>query len=416
MLQSSVTEYVLVITSGHVLLSETSETKATIGVEQLSAPIVAFVSDVSDNNTCPEVITRTYSVTDDCNNSINVTQTITVDDTTAPTFLFCPNTESIPADWEESFATVSLDDPTYTDNCTPVGSLTLTWTMSGATVANGVGIIPDPYQFNVGPTTITYTITDNCGNSDNCQFVITITEESDIECQPAIDTVSDFGSCFASLDPGQPTLLAGAGTITWTWSMTDESGTIIDSGNGQQVSPLPYSFPVGITYLTWRAENAAGYDECIQIITVTDDQQPTFTAPAPLEECVESIFEAIYYAPTMDIAPDRPEYYIFTSGNTALDLDPTNYTDNCDLSCTVEIRWRIDFENGTALPSPTPSTYNTGQPSTYGSDIQFLGDGVTFNNVVHTITYWIVDCHGNVSAPQTTTMTVTPRPEIIKLN
>ena len=35
-------------------------------------PVVAFVSDVSDNNTCPEVITRTYSVTDACGNSITV--------------------------------------------------------------------------------------------------------------------------------------------------------------------------------------------------------------------------------------------------------------------------------------------------------------------------------------------------------
>ena len=47
--------------------------------------MVAFVSDVSDGNTCPEVITRTYSVTDACGNSINVTQTITVDDDTTPT-------------------------------------------------------------------------------------------------------------------------------------------------------------------------------------------------------------------------------------------------------------------------------------------------------------------------------------------
>ena len=35
-----------------------------------AAPVVAFVSDVSDGNTCPEVITRTYSVTDDCGNQI----------------------------------------------------------------------------------------------------------------------------------------------------------------------------------------------------------------------------------------------------------------------------------------------------------------------------------------------------------
>ena len=45
-----------------------------------ATPTVAFVSDASDGNTCPEVITRTYSVTDDCGNSINVTQTITIND------------------------------------------------------------------------------------------------------------------------------------------------------------------------------------------------------------------------------------------------------------------------------------------------------------------------------------------------
>jgi hypothetical protein len=48
-------------------------------------PVVVHVSDVSDGNSCPEVITRTYSVTDDCGNSINVVQTITIDDDTDPT-------------------------------------------------------------------------------------------------------------------------------------------------------------------------------------------------------------------------------------------------------------------------------------------------------------------------------------------
>ena len=48
-------------------------------------PVVAFVSDVSDGNSCPEVITRTYSVTDDCGNTTNVIQTITIGDVTNPT-------------------------------------------------------------------------------------------------------------------------------------------------------------------------------------------------------------------------------------------------------------------------------------------------------------------------------------------
>lgn len=46
---------------------------------------VAFVGDVSDGGLCPETITRTYSVTDACGNSILVTQTITVDDDVLPT-------------------------------------------------------------------------------------------------------------------------------------------------------------------------------------------------------------------------------------------------------------------------------------------------------------------------------------------
>ena len=53
--------------------------------DNCSVPVVAFVSDVSDGDTCPEIITRTYSVTDACLNQILVTQTITIDDNINPT-------------------------------------------------------------------------------------------------------------------------------------------------------------------------------------------------------------------------------------------------------------------------------------------------------------------------------------------
>ena len=60
-------------------------TVVTDEADNCSTPIVAFVSDASNNGTCPEVITRTYSVTDDCGNQIMVTQTITVLDDIDPT-------------------------------------------------------------------------------------------------------------------------------------------------------------------------------------------------------------------------------------------------------------------------------------------------------------------------------------------
>jgi hypothetical protein len=127
---------------------------------------------------------------------------------------------------------------------------------------------------------------------------------------------------------------------------------------------------------------------------------------------VEKIDTAMYWDPTMDITPDRPEYHLFKAGDTDLNLNPATFADNCPLiNCGAEIRWRISFFDGTFLP-PLPSLYNTGQPSDYPSNIQLPGS-VT-GDVVHHITYQIVDCNGNVSLPLTITITIKPRPNVIK--
>ena len=46
--------------------------------DNAGTPTVTFVNDVSNNGTCPEIITRTYRVTDNCGNFIDVQQTITI--------------------------------------------------------------------------------------------------------------------------------------------------------------------------------------------------------------------------------------------------------------------------------------------------------------------------------------------------
>jgi hypothetical protein len=60
-------------------------TVVTDEADNCSIPVVAHLSDISDNGRCPEVSKRTYSVTDDCGNQILVTQTITVLDDIFPT-------------------------------------------------------------------------------------------------------------------------------------------------------------------------------------------------------------------------------------------------------------------------------------------------------------------------------------------
>jgi hypothetical protein len=184
------------------------------------------------------------------------------------------------------------------------------------------------------------------------------------------------------------------------------TGATVASGTGVIGN---YTFNLGKTIITWRAENVSGYDECSQDIIVIDNIPPVLAQPPVLTVCVESLKTAIYNAANMDINPDRPEYYLFKQGSTVLDLDPSTYSDNCNLNCTpIEIRWQINMNDGTSLSG-------RGQPSTYGADIQFKGDGITFKDVIHTITYRIVDCSGNVSDPVVRIITVQPRPNIIKV-
>ena len=188
------------------------------------------------------------------------------------------------------------------------------------------------------------------------------------------------------------------------------SGATSGSGTGAVGN---YTFNLGITTITWTASNVAGTDICSQTITVSDNQIPDFIKPADRVYCVKNIITADFFEPTTDIVPDRPDYYLLASGSTDLNLNPATVTDNCAQTCTYEIRWRIDFNDGTSLPAG-PATFLTGQPSAYGADI--LLPGSSNSSKEHQITYWVVDCHGNVSAPKTSKITINPRPEIIKIN
>ncbi|MDH4157273.1 MAG: hypothetical protein OEW00_08360, partial [candidate division Zixibacteria bacterium] len=78
------------------------------------SPVVTHVGDVSDNQTCPETITRTYKAADACGNFVTCIQIITVDDNTPPTLVGCPTDVTVECDAVPAAATV-----TATDNCDP---------------------------------------------------------------------------------------------------------------------------------------------------------------------------------------------------------------------------------------------------------------------------------------------------------
>ncbi|WP_271785473.1 Ig-like domain repeat protein, partial [Aquimarina algiphila] len=122
-------------------------------------PIVAFVGDSAIVGSNPGVITRTYSVTDAAGNSINVTQSITVDDTINPT---ASNLTGITV---ECLSDVPLADITVVtdeaDNCT--ANPIVAFVGDSAIVGSNPGVI-----------TRTYSVTDAAGNSINVTQSITV--------------------------------------------------------------------------------------------------------------------------------------------------------------------------------------------------------------------------------------------------
>ncbi|NAS12892.1 BspA family leucine-rich repeat surface protein [Poritiphilus flavus] len=125
-------------------------------------PTVTFVSDVSDGNSKPEVITRTYRVTDEAGNSTDVTQTITINDTTAPTALCQEVTIELDANGEANI-TAELVDNGSSDAC---GSVSLEVSPSGFTISD------------LGPNRVTLTVTDSNGNIANCQTTVTVVDDT----------------------------------------------------------------------------------------------------------------------------------------------------------------------------------------------------------------------------------------------
>jgi len=190
-----------------------------------AVPVVAFVADVSDGNSNPETITRTYTVTDDAGNSINVDQLIIVNDITSPTVTSCPSNQTT------SIAIYNPADPIFADNC---GIDNVTWLMTGATssASPGTGMFYVGNEtFGSGVTTITYWASDAAGNTvSTCIFTVTANL---VNCTLAASSVSTGASCFGENDGVvDVTTTGGAAPISYQWDSGDITEDLVGVGAG----------------------------------------------------------------------------------------------------------------------------------------------------------------------------------------
>ena len=210
------------------------------------------------STTCAGIV-RTWVAVDDCGNSTTHIQNITVTDTDNPVITGTPADISQTADAGDCGAIVTWTAPTATDNCT-LDTFTSTHNSGDA--------------FAVGTTTVTYTATDDCGNSTSTSFDITITDDEDpsISGMPMdISQSNDAGDCAALVSWTAPTSADNCGVTTFT--STHNSGA---------------SFAVGSTTVTYTATDAAGNSTSASFtVTVTDDEDPAI-ADTPADIAVSN--------------------------------------------------------------------------------------------------------------------------------
>ncbi|MDH4035252.1 MAG: T9SS type A sorting domain-containing protein, partial [candidate division Zixibacteria bacterium] len=222
-------------------------------------PVDFSFNDVTTPGNCPQEfsVTRTWTAVDDCGNTSTASQTITVEDNTAPV-ISCPNDVDFSCESVGAFG-----EATAVDACDPDPSIDFS----------------DDTVTTTCPLEIvrTWTATDACGNSSSCQQNIIINDET----PPVISGVG-----------GPQTIECPAEPVFSNPSASDNCGDPTLEYNDQTTpGACPQEYSVT---RTWTATDACGNTATAsQTITVVDNTAPVITGvggPETIECPAEPVF------------------------------------------------------------------------------------------------------------------------------
>ncbi len=132
-----------------------------------------------------------------------------------------------------------------------------------------------PYNFSVGMTTVDVMVTDIHNNNSTCSFDITVTDDED----PEINCMA--GSPFSRMtDDGVDTYTVQGAEFDASFSDNVAGASISNDYNGT-ASLGGEALPVGETTIIWTVTDAAGNSvNCTTVVTVSDDEDPEITCMA----------------------------------------------------------------------------------------------------------------------------------------
>ncbi|MBK6281843.1 MAG: HYR domain-containing protein [Draconibacterium sp.] len=149
------------------------------------------------------VTTIGYLATDAAGNTSTCSFTITVLPDDQPPVITCVSSpQSVCATAGNPYLKTGVDwDASVTENC--AGAVTKTYSLTGVT--SGTGTSLNNVEFNVGITTVTWTATDNNGNSSPCSFDVEVTQAPSITTNPVNQSTCLNGSAtFTVVATGTP--------------------------------------------------------------------------------------------------------------------------------------------------------------------------------------------------------------------
>jgi subtilisin-like proprotein convertase family protein len=324
--------------------------------------------DASAVDLCGSTTPVTWTVIDDCGAMGTATANIIIQaDSEAPLFLNCPTQDIIVnVNTADCQARVNYPIPVATDCNEPV-----TVTPNAANISSGD-------LFPLGTSVISFTATDNCGNTSTCTFNI-IVEDNDtptLSCPSDLTVCTDEGACsFSATSALDPFFNENCTGATLTYTITGDATPMMSAATGfNTVSGDGVVFGLGASTITYTTTDASGnMATCTFILTVEDCQAPIITCPADISlECGDPGNEAAIIA--------------FETAASA--------TDNCDMSASISSDiFSIDTQCG--MTSVTTyiftATDDAGNTSTCSATITIED---TTDPIISNATSPTVECDG----------------------
>ncbi len=309
------------------------------------------------------LLRRQWTATDNCNNTAQITQDLTVKDTVPPS-ITCPLDVQVPANGLTCSQVVIFDAPIAADNCDSQPKIT-------GSVTSGV-------VFPIGTVVAVFQAVDDSGNSATCSFRITVADTTApqlVNCPTDFTVTTPAGACETKVFWDAPYVVDACDPYPILPQSNIASGSVL---------------PTGQTVITYAAQDSTGnVMSCSFVVTVQEDIPPvlvncpanivlytnncsavaTWSDPQTSDNCSPVTLSCDHTSGS--VFPETTTFVTYTAtdqwGNTAtcsfavivIDTVPPTFSGcpkdtvlSSNGACSIAVDWKMPTATDNCAPAP----------------------------------------------------------------